>query len=131
MAEIGIFATQERTQWVQDMLDANKLGFGYTERNWIERGLLCFDEAGVVGKTLTGTEIRRALRPYIGPGPSRSAINDLTKRGRRWGILNMTGTKRRIEGSRNKQPEYEIVGHLEIDDAVGGLVAVGMREQRH
>ncbi len=83
------------------------------------RGMLCLQIAGLEGKTLTNNEIEAGLAPFIGPAETRHSVNNMVRRAQNRGILRPTGTKRSSAYTNMPYPEYEIVGHLEINSTDG------------
>lgn len=128
MEGLSPFETQQNSYWFQSMLTQAKNNFGHKDRSWPMRGMLCFGEAGIEGRTLTGNEIEWMLEPYIGPAEDRHSINNMVRRAQNKGILRPTGTKRKADGVRMPYPEYSIVGHLEIDPDRSGNTVVRMCE---
>lgn len=116
MAHVNIFLTLQNSAWFQNMLDQSKHGIGYEKESWTTRAMIALGPSGLVGKTLTINEIGDTLSPYVGFPESRHSLNTMVRRGTKRGIISKTGRKRYVEGTRNPYPEYEIHGHVEIDD---------------
>lgn len=117
MAErcLGIFETQRRSEWVQNMLEQAKRNFGHADLSWRRRALLAIPEAGIAGKTLTTVEMEDALIPLIGPAVDVASRSAIAKIGCKQGIMVETGTLRRPDGYPNSYREYRIIGHMERD----------------
>jgi hypothetical protein len=88
--------------------------------------MMAFETAGMEGLSLTVKEIEERIAPYIGWPENRHSLTNMARRAVRRGIIRRTGRKRYVEGTRNPYPEYEIVGHIEIDPA-GDLLPVRVR----
>lgn len=99
---------------------------GYEKESWTTRAMIALGPAGIEGKALTINEIADELAPYIGFAESRHSLNNMLRRARRRGIISVTGRKRYVEGTRQPYPEYEIHGHLEIDDCGNFHSVVGV-----
>lgn len=117
MAErcVGIFETQRRSAWVQNMLDQARNNFGHEDITWRRRALMAIPDAGIEGKTLTTVEMEDALIPLIGPAHDRPSRAAMVIIGCKEGIMVETGTMRKPEGRRRSLREYHIIGHLERD----------------
>jgi hypothetical protein len=81
--------------------------------------MIAFGPAGMEGKLFTVNEIELALAPFIGLSQNRHSLNNLVRRAARRGIIERTGKKRYVEGTRNPYPEYKVCGHIEIDSNTG------------
>jgi len=81
--------------------------------------MIAFGPAGMEGKLFTVNEIEIALTPFIGLSQNRHSLNNLVRRAARRGIIERTGKKRYVEGTRNPYPEYKVCGHIEIDNDTG------------
>ena len=120
---IGIFETQLRSEWVQNMLDQARNNFGQEDVTWRRRALLAIPAAGIEGKTLTTVEMEDALIPLIGPAHDRPSRAAMVIIGCKEGIMEETGTMRRPRGRGRALREYRITGHMERD-ANGRMQAV-------
>jgi len=126
--EVNIFLTQQRSAWFQNMMDQARNNVGYIKESWTTRAMIAFGPAGMEGKMYTVNEIELALAPFIGLSQNRHSLNNLVRRAARRGIIERTGKKRYVEGTRNPYPEYKVCGHIEIDSSTSVIRCVGMRQ---
>lgn len=113
MEGLGIFATQERSQWVQDLLVVTS-DLGHHSLPWKRRALLAIPAAEIEGARLTPMEIESTVAPFVGYVADRAERSQMIAIGVRAGILHKTDTKRRPEGHRAAMQEYDILGHMEL-----------------
>jgi len=130
MEMMSPFETQKHSKWFINMRDVARNGFDDHELPWPKKCLMAFPAAGVEGKTLIGREIEAAVAPIIGFPPQRCKLGDAVTFGERHGIIIKTGTKRRAEGQPRMYPEYEIIGHLELDRDSGDMFAVSAASRK-
>jgi len=122
MERLGIFETQRRSEWVQNMLVGAASTFGHEDITWRKRSLLAFDEAGVVGECLTSTEIEHRVSHLVGMANNKESRSNMMRIAQQAGIMEPTGDMRRPEGSRNSMPVYRITGHMELHE--DALIAI-------
>lgn len=111
---LGIFATQTRSDMVQNMIAASR--FGHQEKTWKRRALIAIPDAGIEGLTLTTLEMEAALFPLIGKPRDRCARAAMVTDGCRIGIMREVDEKRQPEGYHQKLRAYEIIGHLDDNE---------------
>lgn len=124
MENVGIFATQMRSEWYQNMLRQAENDLGHKDQPWSTRAMVAFGPAGLEGQKLTTREIRDGIADFVGFPETRHSMNCVARRAIGRGIMKKTGRRKYVKGSRNRQPEYEIVGHVEIDPRSGDLISV-------
>ena len=110
---IGIFETQRRSFWVQNMLEQVRNNFGHADVAWRRRALMAIPNAGIEGQTLTAHEMEDALIPLIGPAVDKASRAAMVVIGRKEGIMVETGTLRRPDGCIRSLREYHIIGHYD------------------
>ena len=130
MENLNLFATQMRTPWYKNMAEQARNGVGYHKETWTTRAMIAFENADMEGQIYTTQEMATKLAPFIGWSGNRYAVHNMARSAMRYGIMLKTGKKRHVKGTRNPYPEYEIIGHIEIDPDSGALVSVGMHEHR-
>lgn len=129
MEKVNIFSTQMASDWYRNLLDQAKNDLGYKDQPWSTRAMIAFEKGRMEGRCFTANELELELEQYIGPSENRHSVNNLARQSIRRGIMKHTGRKRRVEGVRNAYPEYEIVGHVEVDSDSGDIRVVRMCEQ--
>lgn len=128
LAEVNIFLTQQRSRWFQNLQEQARNDIGFIKESWTTRAMIAFGPAGMEGKLFTVNEIELALAPFVGLSQNRHSLNNLVRRAARRGIIERTGKKRYVKGTRNPYPEYKVCGHIEIDPDTSAIRSVGMRE---
>ena len=119
LEEVNIFLTQQNSDWFRNLLEQAANDIGHIKESWTTRAMIAFGPAGMEGKLFTVNEIELALAPFIGLSQNRHSLNNLVRRAARRGIIERTGKKRYVEGTRNPYPEYKVCGHIEIDSSNG------------
>ena len=119
LEEMNIFLTQQRSDWFQNLMEQAQNNIGHIKESWTTRAMIAFGPADMEGKLFTVNEIELALAPFIGLSQNRHSLNNLVRRAARRGIIERTGKKRYVEGTRNPYPEYKVCGHIEIDNDTG------------
>ncbi len=115
LEEVNIFLTQQRSDWFKNLKQQAENNIGHIKESWTTRAMIAFGPAAMEGKLFTVNEIELALAPFIGLSQNRHSLNNLVRRAARRGIIERTGKKRYVEGTRNPYPEYKVCGHIEID----------------
>jgi hypothetical protein len=123
------FETQRRSVWGQNLIEQGKHNFGHLGLSWQRRALLAFKHADLMGKKLTANEIHEAVSPFVGINTRRDGMSSVMQDAVRHGIIRPTGRKKKVEGIRNRYPEYEVIGYFEppANDR-GQLIAIGMHK---
>lgn len=119
LEEVNIFLTLQRSDWFKNLQEQAENNIGHVKESWTTRAMIAFGPAGMEGKLFTVNEIEIALTPFIGLSQNRHSLNNLVRRAARRGIIERTGKKRYVEGTRNPYPEYKVCGHIEIDSDTG------------
>ena len=119
LEEVNIFLTQQRSAWFQNLMDQARNNIGHVKESWTTRAMIAFGPADMEGKLFTVNEIELALAPFIGLSQNRHSLNNLVRRAARRGIIERTGKKKYVEGTRNPYPEYKVCGHIKIDIDTG------------
>jgi len=119
LEEMNIFLTQQRSDWFQNLMEQAQNNIGHIKESWTTRAMIAFGPAEMEGKYFTVNEIELALAPFIGLSQNRHSLNNLVRRAARRGIIERTGKKRYVEGTRNPYPEYKVCGHIKIDIDTG------------
>jgi len=121
LEEVNIFLTQQRSDWFRNLKEQAENNIGHIKESWTTRAMIAFGPAEMEGKLFTVNEIELALAPFIGLSQNRHSLNNLVRRAARRGIIERTGKKRYVEGTRNPYPEYKVCGHIEIDNDTGTI----------
>ncbi len=121
LEEVNIFLTLQNSDWFKNLQQQAENNIGHVKESWTTRAMIAFGPAGMEGKLFTVNEIELALAPFIGLSQNRHSLNNLVRRAARRGIIERTGKKRYVEGTRNPYPEYKVCGHIEIDNDTGAI----------
>lgn len=113
--DIGIFETQRRSDWFQDMFLSVGNDIGHHEYTWGQRACMAFGVAGCEGKEMTAAEIHDTVAPYV--GKNKPQLAGMIHYGQTKGIIISTGEKLSYQGDK-KYLAYDVVGHLIPTDTI-------------
>ena len=111
---VGIFETQMRSDWFKEMMVVARSNFGHQEQSWPDRALLAISTAELDGKAVTANEIVAAMKPLLGPPPTRHSVNSMLRKARKRGIARKTEDFRYVRNTKRKDPVYEIMGTVDL-----------------
>lgn len=106
MEGLGLFATQERSDWGQRMLKANR----YPGDCWMNKALGILERGDIDFGDITPTapEIGERIAEMIGPPPSKDKMPKVVYFAQQRGFLTKTGTKRKSHEGRPAFLEYNL-----------------------